>query len=136
MRSLVLAIAIAGLTAACGGYQFPGGGSSSQTGHVNGQVLVFPCAPVEQQGQTCKGLPGRAIAITFVNGSDTVTATTDDSGDYATDLAAGTWKVTFKGIMRIISGPNPITVPAGGSITADYVVDSGIRAPGPPAAAP
>ena len=133
MRLAFLAVVLV-VVAACGAYHFPGGGTS-QTGHASGQVLVYPCGPVMQQGQACRGLPGRAIPIIFVSGSETVTATTDSSGDYAIDLPAGTWKVTFKGIMRIISGPNPITVPAGGSVVADYVVDSGIRLPAPQASA-
>ena len=130
---LTLLAAVLALAAACGAYQFPGG--SNQQGHVSGRVLVFPCAPVEQQEQPCKGLPGGGITVIFTAGSDIITATTDSNGSYAIDLPAGTWKVSFKGIMRIVSGPNPITVPAGGSVVADYVVDSGMRLPVPPATA-
>ncbi len=128
---------IAGLlliTAACGAYSFPSG-TSAQTGNVHGTVRVYPCAPVEQQGQVCNGLPGTGLAIIFTNGSQTSTASVAPNGTYSIDLPAGTWKASFKGIARIISGPNPVTVTAGGSIEADYQVDSGIRAPGPPAAA-
>ena len=132
MRLLLLA-ALTALTAACGAYQFPGG-STPQTGRVTGTVMVVPCAPVEQQGQPCRGLLGAGLQIQFI-GADTVATTVGPDGHYTIDLAAGTWKVAFKGIARIISGPNPITVPAGGSVQADFVVDSGIRAPGPPAAA-
>jgi len=127
---------IAGLllvTAACGAYSFPTG-TTAQTGNVHGTVRVYPCAPVEQQGAVCNGLPGTGLAILFVNGSQTNTATVDPNGSYSIDLPAGTWKVTFKGIARIINGPNPVVVSAGSSIEADYQIDSGIRAPGPPAA--
>ena len=134
MRSLLLAGLLAA-TVACGAYRFPGGGTSAQTGHVSGTVRVYPCAPVEQQDQPCNGLLGSGLQIVFSNGTDTLPAAIGPDGHYAIDLAAGTWKVTFKGIARIIAGPNPITVPAGGSIEADYQVDSGIRVPGPPAAA-
>lgn len=134
MRVLLLAAVMAAM-AACGAYSFPSG-TVAGTGRVSGVVTVYPCAPVEQQGQTCTGLAGGGIPIIFVNGMQTVTVTTGSDGRYAVDLQAGTWKVTFKGIMRIIRGPNPVTVPAGGSVEADYLVDSGIRAPGPPAAVP
>jgi len=127
MRALLLAGLLA-VTAACGAYSFPGQ-SGSDTGNVHGTVRVYPCAPVEQQGETCNGLPGEGFAIVFANGSQQVTTTVKSGGQYSIDLAAGTWKVSFKGIARIINGPNPITVQAGGSVEADYQLDSGIRTP-------
>lgn len=124
---------IAGLllvTAACGAYSFPSG-TAQPTGNVHGTVRVYPCAPVEQQGQVCNGLIGTGLVINFTSGSQTHSATVDSNGGYSIDLPAGTWKVAFKGIARIINGPNPVTVAAGASVEADYQVDSGIRAPGP-----
>ena len=132
MRLLILGGLLA-LTAACGAYQFPG--ESAQTGHVNGTVMVYPCAPVEMQGQPCKYAFGAGLQIVFTNGSSVASTTVDANSKYSIDLAAATWKVSFKGIARIISGPATLTVPAGGSVVADYQVDSGIRAPGPPIAA-
>ncbi len=131
---LVLVAGLLLVTAACGAYSFPTG-TTAQTGNVHGTVRVYPCAPVEQQGTVCNGLPGTGLAMLFSNGPQTSTAAVDPSGDYSIDLPAGTWKVSFKGIARIINGPNPVVVSAGSSIEADYQVDSGIRAPGPPAAA-
>jgi hypothetical protein len=133
MRVVVLVLALVA-TAACGAYRFPVG-PGADTGHVSGTVTVVPCAPVEQQGVPCKRMAGYGVQMTFVNGSQTVTTKVNSDGGYAVDLQAGTWKVTFGGIARIISGPNPIDVPAGGTVVADYVVDSGIRAPGPAATA-
>ena len=129
----ILVAALLLMTAACGAYSFPTG-TTPQTGNVHGTVRVYPCAPVEQQGQVCNGPTGTGMAINFTNGSDTHSATVNSNGDFSIDLPTGTWKVAFKGIARIISGPNPVTVAAGASIEADYQVDSGIRAPGPPAA--
>jgi hypothetical protein len=134
MRRLV----ISGLllaTAACGAYSFPAG-TTAGTGNVFGTVHVYPCAPVEQQGQICNGLAGSGLTIVFTNGSQTDSTTVDSSGHYSIDLPAGTWKVSFKGIARIINGPNPVNVASGGSVEADYQVDSGIRAPGPATAVP
>ena len=56
---------------------------------------------------------------------------TGSNGYYSIGLAAGTWKVTIKSFMRIISGPPTVTVTAGSAVQADYVVDSGIRVPVP-----
>lgn len=125
---LVLIAGLMLVTAACGAYRFPGS-STPQTGNVHGAVRVYPCAPVEQQGEVCKGLVGAGVAIIFTSGSETHSATVDSNGNYSIDLPAGTWKVSLKGIARIISGPNPVTVAAGASIEADYQVDSGIRTP-------
>lgn len=131
----VLVAALLLVTAACGAYSFPGG-TTPQTGNVHGTVRVYPCAPVEQAGQICNGLPGTGLAILFTNGSQTSAASVDANGAYSIDLPAGAWKVSFKGIARIISGPNPVTLAAGASIEADYQVDSGIRAPGPATSVP
>ena len=133
MRVLLIA-ALLFVTAGCGAYSFPSG-TTAATGNVHGTVRVYPCAPVEQQGQICNGLIGTGLVINFTNGSESHSATVDSNGNYSIDLAAGTWKVTFKGIARIISGPNPVTVAAGGAVEADYQVDSGIRAPLPAPAA-
>jgi hypothetical protein len=133
MRLLLLAVLLV-VTAACGGYQFPGS-STAQTGHVSGTVRIYPCAPVEQQDQPCKFTYGAGLQIVFTNGSRQASTAVNANAGYSIDLAAGTWKVSFKGIARIISGPPTVTVPAGGSVVANYQVDSGIRAPGPPIAA-
>ena len=59
-----------------------------------------------------------------------VQSTSDSSGAYSITLDAGEWKVSVKGgIARIVSGPETVTVPAGGSVSADYIIDSGIRLP-------
>ena len=131
MRLVVIAGLIF-LTVACGAYSFPGGGTTA-TGTVSGTVRVVPCAPVEQQGDACQGNVGTGQTIVFTNGDQTKTATVDSTGHYSINLAAGHWKVSFKGIARIVTGPAEIDVAAGGSIQADYVVDSGIRVPVPQA---
>jgi len=129
---VLFATALVAVTAACGGYSFPGS-TAAETGTVSGTVAVVPCAPVEQADQPCKGRMGTGLAVGFTSGSNTAYAIVDSNGHYLAQLAAGTWKVSFKGIARIISGPQTVTVPAGGSVTADYVLDSGIRLPGPAA---
>src|SRR5581483_3961056 len=129
VRSVMRALLLAGLlaaTAACGAYSFPGQ-SGNDTGNVHGTVRIYPCAPVErQQGQMCEGIAGEGFTILFTDGSHQSSTDVRPGGQYSIDLPAGTWKVSFKGIARIVSGPNPITVQAGDSLEADYQVDSGI----------
>jgi hypothetical protein len=130
MKRLIVVAALIGLTA-CGAYRFPGGGTTSgETGTVTGQVLTWPCAPVENPQIACKGRPvtGLPVVFTSASGAD-VTAVTDAGGSYTSTLAAGTWKVSFKGYFRIISGPAEVTVVAGQTAVANYLLDSGIRVP-------
>jgi hypothetical protein len=129
MRLLFLA-AVLVATAACGAYQI---GPAAQTGKVSGTVMVTPCAPVELQGQPCKNTYAASLQIVFTSDSNVATTAVDSDGKYSIDVAPGVWKVSFKGIARIISGPTTVTVPSGGSVVADYVVDSGIRVPAPAA---
>ena len=134
MRFLIVsaaALASCVLLGACAGYRFPGGPAAG-TGTVSGQVTVAPCAPVEKADVPCQGKPAPNIALIFTSSSnEQVIAQTDSAGNYAVELKAGKWTVAIKGAMRVISGPSTVTVEAGGSVIANYVVDSGIRLPAP-----
>jgi len=136
MRFLIVsaaALASCVLLGACAGYRFPGGPASG-TGTVSGHVTVVPCAPVEKADAPCQGKPAANIAMIFISSSsEQVIAQTDSAGNYAVELKAGKWTVAIKGAMRVISGPSTVTVEAGGSVIANYVVDSGIRLPAPAA---
>ena len=118
------------LLAACGNYHFPGG-SSTGTGTVTGKVTAVPCAPVEQVDSPCAGRLVANLDFTFTSDSthEKVKVRTDSAGNYTVELAAGSWSVAFQGIMRIIDGPKSVTVKAGQTIVANYVLDSGIRVP-------
>jgi hypothetical protein len=59
------------------------------------------------------------------------TTFTDANGRYRIDLPEGTYKVSAKNYMRIVSGPAVVTVKAGSTVIADYLLDSGIRQPLP-----
>ena len=125
MRAFLVVIVVMA-TAACGAYRFPGSAPGA-TGTVSGQVTVVPCAPIEPATQPCASRPVSGLEIDFTGDGTTVAAHTDPKGYYSVQLPAGTWKVTFKGYMRIISGPTTVTVSAGSNVVANYVVDSGIR---------
>jgi len=128
MRGGLLSLLVV-LIVACGAYRFPGQ-TPSGTGTVSGHATVVPCSPVEAANlPPCAGRPAAGLEIDF-NGNGTVVSTrTDSSGAYSVELPAGTWKVSFKTYMRIISGPPTVKVQAGSSLVADYVLDSGIRVP-------
>ena len=123
-------LALVFLVAACGSYQFPGGPAAGQ-GTVSGHVVSRPCAPVEQAENVCPGRLVSGVEIAYVRGEATAKTVTDSSGNYTVQLGVGTWTVHVKTYMRIISGPTEVTVTAGSTVTADYILDSGIRVPVP-----
>jgi hypothetical protein len=72
--------------------------------------------------------PSAGLEIGFVSDRGGVsTAKTGSDGRYVIDLPVGTYRVTVKNYMRVISGPPTVTVKAGTTVVADYVLDSGIR---------
>lgn len=146
MRNALLAVMLVA-TAACGAYSFPGPGGGAGT--VTGQVTTNMCLPVEsplracpypgaEPAKVCPADPNGAVGacgqrpissiqLYFSNGSTTLATKTDSSGSYSIDLPTGTWSVSTRSIMRIISGPQTLVVKAGDTIVADYLVDTGIR---------
>ncbi len=134
MRIWLLA-ALLLVTAGCGAYAFPGESPSpspAATGTVSGRVIAVPCAPVEQPGNACAGRPVPNLELDYVGGQNVVSkAVTDSNGSYEVELAPGSYVVKMKTYMRVISGPLNLTVAAGSSTTANYVLDSGIRVPVP-----
>jgi hypothetical protein len=142
MKNVLLA-ALVFATAACGAYQFPGGTAASGT--VTGQVTVIPCGPgpvepAQPDFAPCKMKPAAGLEINFAfehcpsegaaaeceTGKVTSTET-DPNGRYKIDLPEGTYRVSVKNYMRVISGPPTVTIKARATVVADYVLDSGIR---------
>lgn len=128
-----LLVAVVFLVAACGSYQFPGG-TPAGSGTVTGQVTVIPCGPgpIEpapaDNFAPCKMKPAAGVEIDFRSDKGTVfSAKTGSDSRYTIELAAGTYKVSAQNYMRVISGPQAVTVKAGATLVADYVFDSGIR---------
>jgi hypothetical protein len=121
------------VTVACGAYRFPGGASPSPgVGTVNGTVVAVPCFPVESAGVAqCTGRPVPGVEIDFTSADGTSRAVTDSGGHYSLTLAGGAWTVHLATYMRVISGPAQVTVVPGSLVSANYVLDSGIRVPVP-----
>ena len=98
---------------------------------VAGGVAVT-CLPVESAGVAqCAGRPLPGVEIDFTSAGETAKAVTDSTGHFTATLAAGTWSVHLAGSFRIISGPQQVTVVSGSTVTATYIVDSGILVPVP-----
>jgi hypothetical protein len=147
MRNSLLVVLLVA-TAACGAYRFPGPAGGSGT--VSGRVIATPCGPVEPIAQKCLGGPSPdcvpnspngslcgtwpmpGLELVFTNGGASLTAKTDSGGDYSIELPSGTWTVDTTSYVRIVTGPRTLSVSAGSSIVADYVVDTGIRAASQP----
>ena len=134
MRNAFLGALILVLTAACGAYTFSGGQSSPtpDSGTVSGSVLAVPCAPVEKVGSACAGRPVAGAELDYVVGTKIAGRTvTDAAGNYSIRLEPGSYAVMFKNVMRVISGPTKVSIAAGSNVTANYLLDSGIRVPVP-----
>ena len=130
MRYLLAVILLPGILA-CGAYRFPGT-SSPSTGTVTGQVLSAPCSPVMRPGNPCADRPVANLTMSFSGAQGSVwTTVTDSKGDYSIQLSTGDWRVLFKTYGRILSGPPSVTVGAGATVVANYIIDSGIRMPAP-----
>jgi hypothetical protein len=144
MRNSLLVVLLVA-TAACGAYRFPGPAGGSGT--VSGQVIAYPCGPVEPSNQKCLpvpaascmpnppnssscggGWPMAGLVLIFINGDTTLSTKTDSGGYYSIQLPAGTWSVGTVDFARIIDGPQTLVVSAGDNIVANYIIDTGIRA--------
>jgi hypothetical protein len=76
-------------------------------------------------------MPAARVEMSFVSGERAASTLTDDTGRYRIELPEGTYKVSAKNYRRIVSGPAAVSVKAGSTVTADYLLDSGIRLPVP-----
>jgi hypothetical protein len=98
---------------------------------VGGGVAI-PCLPVESAGVAqCAGRPVPGVEIDFTSAGEAAKADTDSAGRFNATLAAGMWTVHLVTNLHVMSGPSEVTVVAGTTVTANYLVDSGIRVPVP-----
>jgi hypothetical protein len=101
---------------------------------VGGGVAILCYPAVNQAAQAlpqCAGRPVAGLEIDFTGGDGTAKAVTDSMGRYTVTLAVGTWTVHLVTPMHVISGPQQVTVVSGSTLTATYILDSGIRFPVP-----
>ena len=100
----------------------PNASPSAEASSVHGRVALGPTCPVQQAGQTCEQ-PSVDAAVTFSNGSDTVTVQATAAGGFQLTLANGAWQATAKAGMRC--PVVPVTVPTSAEVV--IACDTGIR---------
>lgn len=130
LRALVtvamVAVVVAGLSAACGGAGGP-------TGLLEGSVTLGPIEPVEHTGGPPNSRPYAAtIDIATLDGDVVATARSGDAGRFSARLPAGSYRL----IPRLpedqplpYAAPVEVTVAAGETTTVEIPYDSGIRLP-------
>jgi hypothetical protein len=102
----------------------PDGSTSNSCG--TSPVPRVMCPLAGPANNPCGTAPVPGLELDFTNGNTTEITTTDSRGNYSIELAAGSWRVSTKSYMQIVSGPTTLAITAGASIVADYTVWSRI----------
>jgi hypothetical protein len=100
----------------------------ASNGHMCGDIPVpgVMCPAPGPANYPCGTAPVPGLELDFTNGSTTEITTTDSSGNYSIELPVGSWNVSTKNYMQIVSGPTTVTITAGANIVANYTVWSKI----------
>ncbi len=113
--------------------------SGPQTGVLEGKVTIGPIWPVERPGESRPVPPevfaARKVMVYDASGKKLVKEVSIQqidqtaTGYYSVQLAAGSYTVDTNrlGIDRSGNLPQKITVAAGGTVTIDLDIDTGIR---------
>jgi hypothetical protein len=97
------------------------------TSGVSGVAFAGPQCPVIIQGQPCPDLPV-SVGLSFKQaGVIAGTVTTGPDGQFALDLAPGTYEVTSTGAVLPSLPPQEVTVPTGSHAWLELRLDTGIR---------
>ena len=120
LKVMCVAPPVAPAPAAC----LPDATSGSSCGTIPAPGVMCP-AP-GPANYPCGTAPVPGLELDFSSGSTTLSTTTDSSGNYTIDVPAGSWKVSTKNYMQIVSGPTTLTITAGSTIVANYTVWSNI----------
>jgi hypothetical protein len=122
---VICLIVLAELVVACGS-QRPGAGPSASL--VTGTVAAGPVSPVARPGVPSTR-PVRGATVDALRGDKIVAvAHTDDVGRYQLRLQPGTYVITVKADQYLSKkAGQTVTISAGETLTADFVLDTGIR---------
>lgn len=123
-RSLLAAAAVA--TAAACGAQSSG---SAVSGGLYGIVRLSPGSPVCGTGSSCL-TPAKNFKLSFTGHGRTVTATTNNRGQYRVKLVGGRYVVRAPGRNTLPKRgvqPSVVTVPDGRFAKRNFIYDTGIR---------
>ena len=108
----------------------PGTGAD-ELGTVTGRVLTGPMCPVQIEASPCPEEPLAGEVVQLVQGRSVVaTATSDARGNFSFEVEPGAYELAWAptGDVGIrFAKPVPVTVVTGETVTADLLVDTGIR---------
>src|SRR5215207_181791 len=103
--------------------------STTPESGVEGQVLIGPVCPVEQQGETCPDRPYQAtLTVNNPKGEKIVQIETDEDGKFKIPLEPGSYVLVPESIDMIpFASEQPFTVAEGKYTQLTVAFDSGIR---------
>ena len=103
--------------------------STTPDSGVEGQVLIGPVCPVEQQGETCSDRPYQAtLTVNNPKGEKIVQIETDEDGKFKIPLEPGNYILVPESIDMIpFASEQPFTVAKGEYTQLTIAFDSGIR---------
>jgi hypothetical protein len=128
-RLLVLAVLLSLTLAGCA--RGSSEGSDEGLGTIGGSVLLAPTCPVETTESPCPARPlaGVPVSVVDADGNVFASAVSGDEGEFAIDVAPGSYLLTAsieEDPARSVK-PVRVEVRAGEVVHADVLVDSGIR---------
>ncbi len=103
--------------------------STTPDSGVEGQVLIGPVCPVEQQGETCPDRPYQAtLIVKDPKGEKIVQIETDEDGKFKIPLEPGSYILVPESTdMLPFASEQPFTVVKGEYTQLTIAFDSGIR---------
>lgn len=103
--------------------------STTPDSGVEGQVLIGPVCPVEQQGETCPDRPYQAtLTVNTPKGEKIVQIETDEEGKFKIPLEPGSYILVPESTDMIpFASEQPFTVAEGKYTQLTVAFDSGIR---------
>jgi hypothetical protein len=102
--------------------------ASIETGHIEGQIVLYPAFPVERAGEpNQRGVPGQ-VAVVDAAGAVVARIASDPRGRFAVDLAPGRYTLRLTSLRRpASSAPQGVAVASGRVTQAVLFLDAGIR---------
>jgi hypothetical protein len=129
MRRLLPLLLPVLLLASCGKAAPPS--DTAELGTVSGRVLAGPTCPVETTASPCpdEPLPGEVVRL-VAGDTVVVSGTSDAQGAFTLQAEPGAYRLMWapQGDVGIrFAKPVEVTLVAGRTVTADLLVDTGIR---------
>ena len=132
-RLLFAVLPLVVFLSACADTPEGAGAGSGGLGTIHGTVLAGPTCPVETVENPCPDHPVGGVEVQAIrDGSVSATATSEDDGSFAMDVAPGAYvlqTVVEPEGPGMFSQPTRVTVSEGAVVDVTVLLDTGIRAP-------